>query len=64
MTAIVGMALGEGDNPEDDEVVLPPHVEPKAEVPAPAPLFTTSTRAIIYGRQFVAAQVVLNLMCF
>ena len=67
MTAIVGMALGEDHTAPDNEVFL----DPKYLNPASATsdgdatptkvLFTTQTRAIIFGRQFVAAQVSFQL---
>ena len=67
MTAIVGMALGEDHTAPDNEVVLDQkYLSPSAAVTnsaegdAPKVLFTTKTRAIIFGRQFVAAQVSSN----
>lgn len=61
MTAIVGMALGEDLSEPDTEVTLPPQIKvASVEASGDAPsrvLFTTKTRAIIFGRQFVAAQV-------
>jgi hypothetical protein len=64
MTAIVGMALGEDHTAPDNEVVLDQkYLNPAAASSAngdaapPKVLFTTKTRAIIFGRQFVAAQV-------
>ena len=58
MTAIVGMALGEDLSVPDNEVTLPPQIAVRASGDAPSKvLFTTKTRAIIFGRQFVAAQV-------
>jgi hypothetical protein len=62
MTAIVGMALGEDVSAADSEVVLPPHINNVTDQAGPGGdaskvLFTNKTRAIIYGRQFVAAQV-------
>ncbi len=62
MTAIVGMALGEDTSAADSDVVLPPHIKNAVNQAgsggdASKVLFTTKTRAIIFGRQFVAAQV-------
>ena len=71
MTAIVGMALGEDHTAPDNEVVLDQkYLSPAAatnsaqgDVATPKVLFTTKTRAIIFGRQFVAAQVSSNWNC-
>ncbi len=66
MTAIVGMALGEDTSAADSDVVLPPHIKSQVNQAgsggdASKVLFTNKTRAIIFGRQFVAAQVRFGL---